>query len=662
MKKLSHRQAQELLIAGTLPDAETRTTLAEHLSECDACREYNQITQRLAEGGRKTYPKIIRTKNVKVRIARALEEELGRRRKIQRIFSPLPALAWAGAILALVLALSWAFKYTVPQPASTATVVSGGKSTQTQPTENAKQNIAATPTVKATESGWGIEPAGQSEFLGGIGKAISIGGDFAYVGILGRLSVIDLSDLKVVSSAGYSDKTEESTQDVLVNGGYAYIANWLDGFYILDVRDPLHPRVVGHSNYAWAGEAPKVSLPHVQQVVAVQGGLAYIMQLDCESPCGDPDMRASLRILNVSDPSKPVEVGSWDTGSFNAVAAVSESYALLALPGGQLQILDVSNPGAIREVGSIELGGVGEIEVSGTYAYVLAAGPKLVTLDISNPADPKEVAVFSLPDSDGRYRLAVSNGYAYLADGSFGTRRILILDVSNPAEPQQVAYYEDTTQRSENSPEYAPSDVAVSGDRIFLIGGTRNVDVYRFTPAQKAALSPYSNGESLLVEDDLNCDGNKERLLGVIGEEIPYFNITPQLQSIALEAGQNHKRVLEITAKELGAAYLAYDLLQADDCNRFLVLLAHKGKESLQVFHWDGEKVSRVLDLSGLFLFSGEWQQEMFGDIHIPPNTLTFVQYDLTSGVSTWTLRGYRWDGERMKPVLEERRTIHGGG
>ena len=104
--------------------------------------------------------------------------------------------------------------------------------------------------------------------------------------------------------------------------------------------------------------------------------------------------------------------------------------------------------------------------------------------------------------------------------------------------------------------------------------------------------NPGSGGSLItLTEIDLDCDGRVERISGIEAPEIEYFNIHPQLAEIRLEtttAGSS-EIVWEYTAQVAGVAYLAFQLFQADECNQFVVLPGHKGKEFLNVFRWDGE-------------------------------------------------------------------------
>ncbi len=64
---------------------------------------------------------------------------------------------------------------------------------------------------------------------------------------------------------------------------------------------------------------------------------------------------------------------------------------------GGLRVVDVSNPAQPREVGFYDTPGWAEgVAVSGAYAYV-ADGDGLRVVDVSNPAQPREVGFYDTP-------------------------------------------------------------------------------------------------------------------------------------------------------------------------------------------------------------------------------------------------------------------------
>jgi hypothetical protein len=148
------------------------------------------------------------------------------------------------------------------------------------------------------------------------------------------------------------------------------------------------------------------------QAVAVQGWYAYV------------GMGPHLVVMDVGDPTRPVVLGR--TGILPDVVqgvAVSAAYAYVADYYAGLRVIDVSNPSSPREVGFYDTSGTAYgVAVSGSYAYVADGPAGLRVIDVSNPSSPREVGFYDTPGT--AYDVAVSGSYAYVADGPAGNRRL----------------------------------------------------------------------------------------------------------------------------------------------------------------------------------------------------------------------------------------------
>ncbi len=79
----------------------------------------------------------------------------------------------------------------------------------------------------------------------------------------------------------------------------------------------------------------------------------------------------SLKIVNVSNPRSPVEVGSCDTPEWAWGIYLLDNYAYVADKRSDLRIIDVSRPSSPKEVGYHKTPSwVHSIYVLGDYAYV----------------------------------------------------------------------------------------------------------------------------------------------------------------------------------------------------------------------------------------------------------------------------------------------------
>jgi hypothetical protein len=204
--------------------------------------------------------------------------------------------------------------------------------------------------------------------------------------------------------------------------------------------------------------------PGDAQEVAVVGDYAYI----CDW--------GTLRIVDVSDPTTPVEVGSYSPPYGDGpcmTLAVAGNYVYT---GGyyRLNILDVTNPAAPVLVGYANgLDMPHGMAVAGAYAYVVDTHDtgsgylyRLLIFDVSSVNNPFLISGFTFtsvsPD------VAVAGSYAYVANVDSGLR---VIDVSNPYAPFEVGYYDSPG---------IPNGVTIAGNYAYLSEsgyGFRIVDI-----------------------------------------------------------------------------------------------------------------------------------------------------------------------------------------
>jgi hypothetical protein len=188
----------------------------------------------------------------------------------------------------------------------------------------------------------------------------------------------------------------------------------------------------------------------------VVGDLAYVA-----------DGLGGLRILDVSNPAIPVELGALYTPGEALDVAVVGDLAYVADGLGGLRILDVSTPAFPAELGALDTPGYAfDVEVVGDLAYVADGRSGLRILDVSNPAFPVELGALDTPDV--AWGVAVVGDLAYVADGYSGLR---IVDVSNPAFPVEPGAL-DTPGRAR--------DVEVVGDLAYVAGS--GLRIFDFGP------------------------------------------------------------------------------------------------------------------------------------------------------------------------------------
>lgn len=237
-----------------------------------------------------------------------------------------------------------------------------------------------------------------------------------------------------------------SANSVYVAGNYAYLT---DGdLHIIDVSDPTMPTEVStyvtptHFRDVYvaegpsAGSEPAPSLPRGQAYAYVADGGMWSDTCGCYVDGG-------LRVIDVSDPATPVEVGVWPGVAGNVYLAGNYAY----VAAGGLRVIDVSNPAAPVEVGAISANGhlhvAEDPSIGRTYAYVTGEGLQVV--DVTDPTAPRAVGTYA---NDNMPSVAFTdaysaNGYAYLTAGFF-----LICACSTYRTPLHRGRSESTSHRS----------------------------------------------------------------------------------------------------------------------------------------------------------------------------------------------------------------------
>ena len=139
-------------------------------------------------------------------------------------------------------------------------------------------------------------------------------------------------------------------------------------------------------------------------------------------------------VLDVSDPTAPVQVGEFSSMAYGRVA-VSGHLAAIA-GGGYLDFFDVSDPRKPVALGSSDSLGCSGVALQGDYAYAVTSWGEVV-LDVSDPANPAQLAV--LPDDTGFWQTEIASigDFVFVADVDGGPS---VIDVTDPRNPVLVSH------------------------------------------------------------------------------------------------------------------------------------------------------------------------------------------------------------------------------
>jgi hypothetical protein len=292
--------------------------------------------------------------------------------------------------------------------------------------------------------------------------------------------------------------------DLYLKDDKLYIADYYAGLIIVDVSDPTMPVELGRFFDGGNGHS-----------VDVFGDFAYVA-----------DWEDGLEIIDVSDSSDPAEVGQFNDGGMVLDVSVSGDLAFVADSSNGLEVLDISDPANPILIRLMYEGGASHVRVQDDVVMVSVYNTGFYTLRISD----MDVAEMGFSEDGGdAYYLAVDDRYVVTASGNVGAR---VIDVSDPVNPVQVGVFRESG---------VCYGVDVKDDLLFLADHTEGLAVADISDVRDIELmGTYDDGSDVYVvksRGDLVFLGTKPNgvkilkmtILGETEESIPQINGFPMI-------------------------------------------------------------------------------------------------------------------------------------
>ncbi len=220
-------------------------------------------------------------------------------------------------------------------------------------------------------------------FVGGVATAdttldVAVAGDLAVVADdENGLVTIDVSDRTAPAIVGHLP-LPSSTERVTFADERAYVGRWTTRLTIVDVSDPAAPSILNE---------PDLGAAMID--VAVSGTYAFVAA------------GYSLQVWDIADGTQPVRVGSLPGGWGRAVCcAGSYVFHVHAAPDyrGVLDVVDVSDPSAPVVVGSVEVPfWANRAHYHDGVVYVLGSDRGVTIVDVHDPSSPEVLYHWIIP-------------------------------------------------------------------------------------------------------------------------------------------------------------------------------------------------------------------------------------------------------------------------
>ncbi len=181
-------------------------------------------------------------------------------------------------------------------------------------------------------------------------------GDYAFVAADPALYVVDISDPTNLNNVSTFAPPFRRASHVVVEGNFAYIADYgsglySSGLYIVNVTDPLNPTQAAFITTSGL----------LAQGIDVDGDFAYVA-----------DMDAGFHRFDVSDPTNPTFIDTFDTSGYAMKIQVEGEYAFVADREPGLKTVKVKLTRS-RQYQELAIAASGNVIYAGASATVISA-------------------------------------------------------------------------------------------------------------------------------------------------------------------------------------------------------------------------------------------------------------------------------------------------
>ena len=306
-------------------------------------------------------------------------------------------------------------------------------------------------------------------------------------GVIEILDGASGEELGLIQTADYgpSQGIPSWVTDVKSSGSLLYAATVIKGILIFDVSDPSTPALVGQ--YVVPGGRDSIeTFTNIHNITLSPDG-------DTIYAINQSHRRSDLRLIDVSDPSAPRELGRYLVpGAQSVFDGVHDLYVgerdgreiafVNALQSG-LIILDVTDPADLVTLSTLAWDGIFShsgwaFEAGGRHYYANndeGYDQGVTIFDVTDLKRPEIVSEYFSRPGISVHNVEIVEGIAYLSYYLDGLR---VLDLRDPANPREIGHFDTVGDSDERDINQGAWGVHVADGRVYI--SDRETGIYAF--------------------------------------------------------------------------------------------------------------------------------------------------------------------------------------
>ena len=299
--------------------------------------------------------------------------------------------------------------------------------------------------------------------------------------------------------------------DVSVAGNVVLVANERGGAFVVDASDATRPETLARVDVSGARVDRVARVGSTMVYASISGDLGLVDLSDLQNPIPLSDYALpsndsrdvakipgvtgvavaagddGVRIINLTTPVAPVEVGSWTPAAGVVDRIDMDGDRIVAAGTTNVWVLNASTLGAPMEWAGFTVPGiVNDVAIEGDHAYVAVDGAaSVVVWDVSVAGSPTEVAAIDISPPTNANGLAIRGGRLYVAADAL--KGLMVHDITDPTDPFEIA--------TVDTPAVAHS-VAASDTVIAVADGLGGVEIWSAVPAGGILADGFESGDT----------------------------------------------------------------------------------------------------------------------------------------------------------------------